>query len=46
MRALVDKEAKRAGTDEKERMSEAFLTSSRYEWMFWDMAWREEQWPV
>ena len=46
MRALVDKEAKRAGKAEKERMSEAFLTSSRYEWMFWDMAWREEQWPV
>lgn len=46
MRALVDKEAKRASTDEKERMREAFLISSRYEWMFWDMAWREEQWPV
>ena len=46
MRALIDKEAKRAGKAEKERMSEAFLTSSRYEWMFWDMAWREEQWPV
>ncbi len=46
MRALVDKEAKLAGKAEKERMSEAFLTSSRYEWMFWDMAWREEQWPV
>ena len=46
MRALVDEEAKRAGKTEKERMSEAFLTSSRYEWMFWDMAWREEQWPV
>ena len=28
------------------RMEEAFLISSRYEWMFWDMAWREERWPV
>ncbi len=46
MRKLVDKEAKQAGKAEKERISEAFLTSSRYEWMFWDMAWREEQWPV
>ena len=46
MRALIDKEAKRAGTAEQERMIDAFLTSSRYEWMFWDMAWREEQWPV
>jgi thiaminase (transcriptional activator TenA) len=23
-----------------------FLTSSRYEYMFWDMAWRREAWPV
>ncbi len=46
MRALVDREAKTAGKTEKARMVESFLTSSRYEWMFWDMAWREEQWPV
>ena len=46
MRTLIDKEATRAGKAEQERMTEAFLTSSRYEWMFWDMAWREEHWPV
>lgn len=23
-----------------------FVTTSRYEWMFWDAAWRREQWPV
>ncbi|MFN8523670.1 MAG: thiaminase II [Chloroflexota bacterium] len=23
-----------------------FLTASRYEWMFWDAAWRREAWPV
>ncbi len=46
MRTLVDTEATRAGQDEKDRMMRAFLTSSRYEWMFWDMAWREERWPV
>ncbi len=46
MRALIDREAKTAGKAEKDRMVESFLTSSRYEWMFWDMAWREEQWPV
>lgn len=46
MRALVDREAKSAGKAEKDRMIETFLISSRYEWMFWDMAWREEQWPV
>ena len=23
-----------------------FLISSKYEWMFWEMAWNEEKWPV
>ncbi len=23
-----------------------FLTTSRYEWLFWDSAWRRETWPV
>ena len=46
MRALVDRESRDAGKAEKDRMKRDFLTSSRYEWMFWDMAWREEQWPV
>ena len=46
MRAVVNRCAKHAGKAEKARMEEAFLISSRYEWMFWDMAWREERWPV
>ena len=31
---------------EKSRMSEHFVTTSRYEWMFWDASWRQETWPV
>lgn len=46
MRAKVDVWVKSAGREEKRRMKEAFLISSRYEWMFWEMAWREEKWPV
>ncbi len=46
MRSLVNRCAKHAGKGEKARMEEAFLISSRYEWMFWDMAWRKERWPV
>ena len=46
MRTLVNRCAQSAGSSEKSRMKEAFLLSSRYEWMFWDMAWREETWPV
>jgi thiaminase/transcriptional activator TenA len=46
MCTLMDELATRAGTDERRRMEAHFLTSSRYEWMFWDMSWRLEQWPV
>jgi thiaminase/transcriptional activator TenA len=46
MCALMDDLAGRAGADERRRMEDHFLTSSRYEWMFWDMCWRLEQWPV
>lgn len=45
MRAKADAWVKDAGTAEKKRMEEAFIISSRYEWMFWEMAWNEEQWP-
>jgi thiaminase/transcriptional activator TenA len=46
MRQKVDLWAKTAGRDEKRRMEELFVISSRYEWMFWEMAWNEEEWPV
>jgi thiaminase/transcriptional activator TenA len=28
-----------------ERLQEIFLISTRYEWLFWEMAWRLEEWP-
>ena len=46
MRQKVDQWAKTAGKEEKRRMEDSFIVSSRYEWMFWDMAWNEEEWPV
>lgn len=30
----------------RQRLSDIFLISSRYEWAFWEMAWRMEAWPV
>jgi thiaminase/transcriptional activator TenA len=27
-------------------MEESFLTSSRYEYLFWEMAWSRQTWPV
>jgi thiaminase/transcriptional activator TenA len=31
---------------ERARGHRHFRTSSRYEWMFWDMGYRKERWPV
>ena len=45
-RGFVDAMAEQAGPEEREAMRQAFLTSSRYEYMFWDMAYRIEGWPV
>ncbi len=45
-RSFVDRQAEHAGPEELEAMRQAFLTSSRYEYMFWDAAYRREQWPV
>lgn len=33
------------GGPARERMADAFATSTRYELAFWDMAWRRERWP-
>jgi len=33
-------------SEEYSRLRKAFITSSRYEWMFWDMSYRLEKWPV
>lgn len=46
MREKIDQWAKTAGHDARRRMEASFILSSRYEWMFWEMAWNEERWPV
>jgi thiaminase/transcriptional activator TenA len=45
-RELLDEVA--AGLPERQwaHLEEIFLTSSRYEWQFWEMAWKQERWPV
>lgn len=35
-----------ASESDRRRMRAAYLTAGRYEWMFWDSAFRREQWPV
>jgi thiaminase/transcriptional activator TenA len=31
---------------QRARVTEAFVIASRYEWMFWNMGWTLERWPV
>jgi thiaminase/transcriptional activator TenA len=43
---LTDRLGPELSETERERMAERFVTTSRYEWMFWDMGYRQEQWPI
>jgi thiaminase/transcriptional activator TenA len=43
-RDLVDRLAADAGPTTRARMADAFLTSSRYELAFWEMAWTQSSW--
>lgn len=42
----LERAAEHAGEDERSRAERAFVTSVRYEWMFWEQAWRTQEWPV
>ena len=44
--ALTDAAHDVAGGADRDAMAEAHLQATRYEWMFWDAAWRLEAWPV
>jgi thiaminase/transcriptional activator TenA len=43
---LTDRLGPQLSAAETERMAARFRTTSRYEWMFWDMGLRREAWPV
>jgi thiaminase/transcriptional activator TenA len=44
--ALVDRVGESASVAEQAAMREHVVTTSRYEWMFWDAGWRREAWPI
>jgi thiaminase/transcriptional activator TenA len=44
--AAVDAVAARLGSTERDAMRRHAVTTARYEWMFWDMGYRRERWPV
>jgi thiaminase/transcriptional activator TenA len=43
---LTDEVCEELNPFQKARVREAFVVTSRYEWMFWEAAWRLEGWPV
>lgn len=46
LRAELDRLVEGAGPEKRDRLTETFLLSTRYEWMFWEMCWNGEEWPV
>jgi thiaminase/transcriptional activator TenA len=44
--ALADRVAPTLSAADEARARAHFATTARYEWMFWDAAWRAEVWPV
>ncbi|HIC94019.1 MAG TPA: thiaminase II [Anaerolineae bacterium] len=43
---IVDAVAEEVAESRRAAMQRHFTVTSRYEWMFWDMAWRKEAWPL
>lgn len=43
---VIDRLGAEAGVVERARMQELFAAGCRYEWLFWDAAWRRETWPI
>ncbi|HEU4965397.1 MAG TPA: thiaminase II [Bacilli bacterium] len=46
LRGWLDGLAANLPEAEQQRLIDLYLTGSRYEWMFWDMSYRQEEWPV
>ena len=44
--AVADQLGPGLGPAERDRVRRHFRATARYEWMFWDMGYRREQWPV
>ena len=46
LRNLLNDITTESSPDEKVRLQKHFLMSSRYEYMFWEMAWTEQEWQI
>ena len=43
---MMDEVAEGESSASRAAMTNRYLTTSRYEWMFWDMGYRQQAWPV
>jgi thiaminase/transcriptional activator TenA len=46
LRNLLNEITTESSLTEKERLQKHFLISSRYEYLFWEMAWTEQAWQI
>ena len=46
LRSLLNELTAESSSTEKERLKRHFLFSSRYEYLFWEMAWTQEAWQI
>lgn len=46
LRSFIDRTAERLSPSQRDRLVEIFVTNSKYEYLFWDAAYRMEEWPV
>jgi len=46
IREWLDTHTVKNHPEEDDHLQEIFLLSTRYEWLFWEMAWHLEQWPL
>jgi thiaminase/transcriptional activator TenA len=44
--SMADRVAERSTGLVRARMTEAFVTASKLEWLFWDSGFRKEAWPI
>jgi thiaminase/transcriptional activator TenA len=43
---LTDRVGENLSPSDRDSVLNHFQTTARYEWMFWDMGHRQEQWPI
>lgn len=46
LKAEMNRLAEGASAEKRARLKDLFVLSSRYEWGFWEMCWRGEEWSV